>query len=276
MIRTLFGTLLLLVTLSTEAQYYYKDIVTPRQTMDQLKKYRQEGIRTVNVSSYESNGELTRDFAGNQTVSDNYTTVKTFLNTALTGESALTTTFNAKGQLLRSVDTTDGARSETYFEYDSEGRLTKVVNVSTSAGQRKEKEEHLWIYDAKGRPEKMLRIKNDIDTTQVLFVLDEQGNVAEENATRKGSSLPSYYYYYDDNNRLTDIVTYNDKAKRLLPVYIFEYDREGAIRTMMIVPEGSDDYQKWYYEYNAGGLKTKETCFNKRKQLMGRIEYRYQ
>jgi hypothetical protein len=44
---------------------------------------------------------------------------------------------------------------------------------------------------------------------------------------------------------------------------------------MLVVPEGSNDYQKWLYEYDDKGLKTKESCFNKKKELMGRIEYSY-
>ncbi len=44
---------------------------------------------------------------------------------------------------------------------------------------------------------------------------------------------------------------------------------------MLVVPEGTDNYQKWHYTYNEAGLKTKEACYNKRKQLLGRIEYEY-
>ena len=44
---------------------------------------------------------------------------------------------------------------------------------------------------------------------------------------------------------------------------------------MIMVPEGTDDYQKWVYEYNANGLKIKETAFNKRRQILGRVEYQY-
>jgi len=121
----------------------------------------------------------------------------------------------------------------------------------------------------------MLRVKNGVDTTYITFVLDENGNVAEENSVRNNVSLPSYYYYYDGQNRLTDVVSYNVKAKRLLPIYIFEYNADNQISSMLVVPEGSDDYQKWIYEYNGRMLKVKETCINKRKQIVGRVEYQY-
>jgi hypothetical protein len=99
--------------------------------------------------------------------------------------------------------------------------------------------------------------------------------VAEENSVRRKVALPSFYYYYDAQNRLTDIVSYNVKAKRLLPLYIFEYNDDNQLSSMLVVPEGTDDYQKWIYEYNDAGLKIKETCLNKRKQILGRVEYVY-
>jgi YD repeat-containing protein len=232
-------------------------------------------VRSVKVMSYESSGEPTQDFEGSQEINGNFTNITTRFKTALSGESELTTYFNATGQLIRTVDTTDGAGSVSDYVYDDAGRIKRITNVSTSAGGHQEKEVHNWTYDEQGRPQKMLRIKNETDTAYINFVLDEKGNVAEENSTRKGRQLPSYYYYYDDKNRLTDVASYNQKAKRLLPVYIFEYNAAGDISAMMVVPEGSDNYQKWYYEYGQRGLKIKETCYDKRKQMLGRIEYEY-
>ncbi len=275
MINRLIVTLCMCISLGANGQYYYKDILTTQQTMELLKKYREQEVKNVKVVSYESTGDPTEDFAASQSISDNYTRIRTNLETALNGTSELTTYFNKNGQLVRTTDTTDGSGSVSEYTYNSQGQLTMIVNVSTSAGQQKEKEVHAWYYDKEGRPEKMHRIKNDVDTTYIELVLDEQGNVAEENSRRKGSAPTSYFYYYNNDKRLTDIVTYNQKAKRLLPVYIFEYNDNGSLRSMMIIPEGTDDYQKWLYEYNAGGLKTKETAYNKRRQMLGRMEYRY-
>jgi hypothetical protein len=225
--------------------------------------------------SYEGNGERIEDFSGSQTIGDNFTTTKTVFQTLTSGLSELTAYFNGAGQLIKSVDTTEGSGSVSEYAYNDKGQIMKIVNVSTSAGAHKENEEHLWYYDADGRPQKMLRIKNGNDTLFVSFVLDENGNVAEENSFRKKTAQPSFYYYYDDKKRLTDIVAYSRKAQRLLPVYVFEYNDDGKIKTMLVVPEGSDDYQKWYYEYNEAGLKMKETAYNKRKQVLGRVDYEY-
>jgi YD repeat-containing protein len=56
---------------------------------------------------------------------------------------------------------------------------------------------------------------------------------------------------------------------------VFDYNDKGLINSMLVVPEGSSDYQRWQYTYNDAGLKIKETCMNKRKQIVGRIEYVY-
>ena len=76
----------------------------------------------------------------------------------------------------------------------------------------------------------------------------------KKNRCRAGQTLPSIYYYYDNDGRLTDIVRYNQKAGRLLPDYVFEYN-SGRLSSMLFVPAGSTDYQKWIYSYDANGLK---------------------
>ncbi|MBA4166498.1 MAG: hypothetical protein H0X41_02960 [Chitinophagaceae bacterium] len=257
-----------------DAQYYYKDILVPQQASRQIAKYKEQKVRSVRLSSFESDGEPTEKFKGSQEVDKDYAQITTNLQSALAGSSQLVSNFNAAGLLGRSSDTTDGSGSTTIYSYTASGELSKIMNVSVSAGAHKEKEEHIWNF-RDGKPAGMLRIKDNTDTTFIKLVLDDKGNVAEENSIRNKNKLPSYYYYYDDQNRLTDIVSYNIKARRLLPDYVFEYNTEGLLQTMMVVPEGSSDYQKWYYEYS-NGLKTRETAFNKKKQLLGKIEYHYE
>ena len=45
---------------------------------------------------------------------------------------------------------------------------------------------------------------------------------------------------------------------------------------MVNVQGGGIDYLTWQYTYNEKGLKAKETCSNKQKQLIGRVEYQYE
>lgn len=268
-----FALICMLTSTFADAQYYYKDIIVPRQAQLQMQKYKDKKVRSVTLNSFEADGQPTEKFQGSQQVGDNYSKLTTNLQSAIAGGSQLVSTFNAAGLLIRSYDTTDGAASTTEYLYNNKNELARIINTSVSAGAHKEREEHVWTF-TDGKPSSMLRIKDNADTTFVTFVQDEKGNIAEENSIRNRVALPSFYYYYDDQNRLTDVASYNIKAKRLLPDYVFEYNEDGALRTMMVVPEGSSDYQKWYYQY-ANGLKEKETAFNKKKQLLGRIEYHY-
>ena len=257
------------------AQYYYRDLVAPVATSQQLQQYREQKVKSVQVSSFEGNGAPAEGFSVQQTINPAYTQITTLTKSSLAGESQLKTFYDNSGRVLRTIDTTDGSSSTSEYTYNQSGQVTTITNTSVSAGQSREKEVHLWYYNADGKPERMIKIKNNIDTTFISFVIDDKGNIAEETSVRKGKALPGFYYYYDDKNRITDIVRYNTRVKKLLPDYMFEYNNQGQLRSMIIVPEGSDDYQRWVYQYDETGLKIKETCLNKRKQVIGRVEYSY-
>ena len=136
-------------------------------------------------------------------------------------------------------------------------------------------EMHQWFYE-NDKPTKMLLIKNNNDTTTVEFKIDEHGDVGEERWRKKGRIVENYFYYYNDQHKLTDIVSYNAKAQRLLPDFLFEYDNNGTLIKFTQIPQGSADYLVWQYVYLQNGLKQKELCFNKQKQPVGSIEYHYQ
>ncbi|MBC7826104.1 MAG: hypothetical protein H7122_00045 [Chitinophagaceae bacterium] len=265
----------LFFSLSSGAQFYYKDQVVTRQSMQQLQQFKTTKVKAVKLKSFEANGVIADDFAGEQSLNNNYTVLTTFTKSKVSDSSELTTFYSATGQLLKTIDTTDGYKSTTQYSYDANNRISVIINLSSSTGQETEKEQHVWTYNVKGRPEKMLKIKNNSDTTYVTLIADEKENIIEEHSTRKGKSLPSYYYYYDEKNHLTDIVRYNDRARRLLPDYVFEYDDEGRISSVIIVPQSGSDYEKWFYSYYENGLKGQEACYNKRQELQGRIEYQY-
>jgi YD repeat-containing protein len=261
--------------LAANSQFYYKDQVVTRQSMQQLQQFKATKVKAVKLTSFESTGSVTQDFTGEQSVNNNYTQVTTFTKSRVSDSSELKTFYNAAGQLIRTIDTTEGFKSTTEYSYDAKNRIINIINVSSSPGMVTEREQHLWMYNSAGLPEKMLKVKNNVDTTYITFIADETGNITEEHSVRKGRSLPTYYYYYDDKNRLTDIVRYNDRAQRLLPDYVFEYDDEGRISSVIIVPEQGSDYEKWFYSYYENGLKGQEACYNKKQELQGRIEYKY-
>lgn len=258
------------------AQYYYKDLVLTRQTMEKRKSYQAANIRSVKLNSFESNGQPTDGFDVQQDVARDFSTITTYTRSNMNSPSVLTAFYDTRGLLKKTIDTSDTYQSTTEYEYDGAGQIVTITNTALETdNQVKETEKHIWTYDSKGTPQSMIKIKGNNDTTYLQFITDEKGNVTEERAVHNNIKLPAVYYYYNDNNLLTDIVHYNAKAQRLLPDYIFEYDQQGRLASMMVVPKGSSDYQRWIYEYNEKGLKLRETCFNKRKELLGKIEYQY-
>lgn len=258
------------------AQYYYKDLVLTRQTAGQWKLYKDNKVRSVKLASFESDGQPSEGFVCDQEVTPDFSRINTHTRSAGTTDSWILAWYSPAGLPVKIEDTSDTYRSTSEYQYDAQGHITSITNTSIETDNHlKDIEQHLWQYDAQGRPSGLLKIKNGNDTTLVQFVKDEKGNIAEERARRNKTDLPVLYYYYDAANRLTDIVRYNIKAQRLLPTTIFEYEDGERPVSMLVVPEGSNDYQKWLYEYNDKGLKTKESCYNKKKELQGRIEYSY-
>jgi YD repeat-containing protein len=266
----------MLLTYAGFTQYYQKDIIEPLRAEAQWQLLKKNNIKSVTLASYESNNQPSEGFSGEQKVLDNFGRIETYTKTIQNPASQLTTWYNANGQLTKTVDTSEDFLSISTYEYDQAGRVSKIFNTSTSAGQITTTEVHEWTYNAAGKPTKMLRIRNGNDTTVYTFIFDEKGNVAEEHGMRKLQAEPTFYYYYDDKNRLTDVVRYNLKAQRLLPTNVFSYDASGKIAGMLLVPEGSNDYERWFYDYDDRGLKVRERVYDKKQQLLGKIEYSYQ
>ena len=266
----------LLISLCGYSQYYHKDIVGPTQTLTQWQLLKQNNIHSVKVTSFEANNEPSEGFSLEQKVLDNYARIETYTKTLQNGSSQLSSWYNINGLLTKTIDTSEDFSSITTYEYKADGKLSVINNTSSSAGQFSSSEIHQWVYNAAGNPEKMLRIRNGNDTTVYTFVIDEKGNVVEEHGKRKGEQEPTVYYYYDDKGRLTDIVRYNVRAKRLLPTNMFSYNAAGNLAGMLLVPEGSNDYQRWYYDYDDRGLKTRERAYNKKQELLGKVEFIYQ
>lgn len=269
--------LLILLTGEANAQYYYKDLVATRLNIAKWQTYKAARVRSVRLTSFEADGQPTEGFQIDETVNPDFSGMTTHTKTNGSTETWTFATYSPEGLLTSVTDTSDTYRSESAYQYDGQGRLLSITNTSTETDNHvRSVETHLWQYGATGdQPTGMLKIMNGTDTTYVRFVSDEKGNIGEEHATRDGQPLPIIYYYYDDNNRLTDIVRYNLKAQRLLPDNIFEYGDNGKMTSLLAVQEGAASYQKWIYEYNDKGLRTKESCFSKERELLGHIEYQY-
>lgn len=275
-----FSLLFLITTcfaLAAPAQLYYKDVLTTKQTTEQLKLYKAGKVKKVVLNSFEGTGEPTDKFICYQEIAPGYNFIKTFTQSVQTLQSVLVSQFNTKGQLIRSSDSSNTTLNISTYSYDVQGRLVAVESSSQAyAYKTKESEKHLWSYDSTGTPVKLLRIKNNSDTTVIEFKMDEKGNAGEEIWFSKGIETQHWYYYYDNSNRLTDIVRFNEKARKLLPDYLFEYNDQSQLTQMIAVQAGSSNYVTWRYRYNEQGLKTRESIYSKQKELMGYITYSYE
>lgn len=274
--KTFLVPILLLYSIAVPAQYYYNDIIGTKETNRQMKTYLAQKVRTVSATGFDQRGAKTSDFSEFQEVKENGLALKisTFNNL---NKTVIYTRFDTRGRVISMTDSSTAMESRTLYEYDSNDRITRLENTLTdSARDFNQTEVHLWNYTAVGRPEKMWRIINKTDSLEIRFAPDEAGNAGEEKTYRKGVETGTIYYYYDTNNRLTDIVRYNNKAKKLLPDMLFEYDdSDRIIQKITTTSSTLMSYLIWRYIFDEKGLKTKEALFNKDKQLTGKIEYNY-
>lgn len=112
----------------------------------------------------------------------------------------------------------------------------------------------------------MWRIINNSDSLEVVFLKDEAGNIGYERTYKKGVEKEVIYYYYDEKKRLTDIVRYQSKVKRLIPDIMFEYDdNDRVIQKITTTSSLNMKYLIWRYIFNSKGLKTKEALFNHKR-----------
>ena len=258
------------------AQYYYKDLIGTRDLNHLIRLYNQNKVKLVEAAGYDGNGLQSGDFSEEHEFLPDHNLLKisTRNKTDSTDEYYR---YNGNGLVATISDTSSSLISTTSYEYDGNNNPITIKNVVNDANDSVyENEVHVWFYNAQGKPVKMLRIVNINDTTDIHFTLDSRGNVIEELPFVRNVSGEKTYYYYDQENRLTDIVRFNTKARRLLPDYMFEYsDNNQVSQKITTLSAGGTGYLIWRYAYDARGLRTTEASFNRDKDLTGKIKYSY-
>jgi len=267
---------ILLASVSAKAQYYYNDIIGTLETNRQMKSYLDNKVKTVSSAGYDTRNVKATDFAEVQEVKENGTALRISSNTN-GNHTVFYNRFDNQGRLISIIDSSTTIQSVTTYLYDAAGKIIQVQNtVKDSANDFDQTEIHKWFYNAAGGVEKMWRVINNTDSLEVRFTPDEDGNAGDEKTYRRGVEAGTVYYYYDTKKRLSDIVRYNTKAKRLLPDIMFEYDDNDRVIQKITTTSSVDlGYLIWRYIFDAKGLKTKEALFNDDKQLTGKIEYTY-
>ncbi|HEV8505325.1 MAG TPA: hypothetical protein VGQ53_08000 [Chitinophagaceae bacterium] len=285
--KNILGSFFILISSVTlHAQYYYKDIIGTRDINQTIKLYLGNKVLSAEATGFDGDGAKNSDFSETHYffIDRNLLKIATRNKTVITNEYYR---FDAKGLLINLTDTSSSLESgdthtylvaTTTYSYNDKDNPVLIKNTVTDASDSiYATEGHQWFYNDQGKPARMLKILNNNDTTEIQFTLDNKGNVIEEFPVIKKISGEKTYYYYDDKNRLTDIVRFNTKARRLLPDYMFEYTENNQVSQKVTTVSMMDlGYLIWRYVYDNKGLKTKEASFNRDKVMTGKIEYSYQ
>lgn len=266
--------LIISVVKTTNAQYYYKDILNNKEVLLELSRLKEQKIKIVKVTSLEANGLPSEGFFCEKKINKNYTEVEVFTKTSTSYPNTFTSLFSKEGVLQQTTDSSETVTTRSFFSYDSNGRLVNIQSASYFTDDEygaNITEKHSYQYNRESILEQLLIVKNNKDTTLVLFMPDENKNTAVEKNTRTGEI---YYYYYDEKNRLTDIVHTYNYQKNFFPDYKFEYNTAGLVSQMITTEKEGAYFFTWKYNYDMG-LRVRERCYAKEGGLLGSVEYEY-
>ena len=170
------------------AQYYYKDVLSNVIITADMILYKEMNIHQIKISSFEENGEPSKHFLCEKKIAKDFKKTTLYTKTGIAGKSILITNYNDKLQVTSTYDSSDNSVSQSQFSYDSKDRIIKISSLSKSADEdfvNLIKEDHIYEYEREERiPNKMIKIKNDTDTTVVLFSTDENNNISIEKDTK--------------------------------------------------------------------------------------------
>ena len=264
----------LFIPFTVDAQYFYKDILSNMQLNKEFSILKNERLKIIKLKSYEDNDEPSKDFFCEKKINKDYSQSEMLSKSYITGEALLLTDYNSAGKIIKTTNNTPTTTNVVKYQYNEGGLLYLVTTQTTGDGDSAGiTETHEFVYDKNGSLEKMLRKKNNSLLSTITFIKDSSGNIVEE--VPSGTNDKKYYYYYDSNNRLTDVVHFNERAKRLLPDYMFEYNEANLPKQIISVDETASNYFIWKYAYTPKNLPEIQKCYSKEKRLMGTIEYEY-
>lgn len=273
--------------LSANAQYYYQDIYNTLETNRQHEQYRANRVQSVRILSLDAQKQPSPGFHCSKTFSPDYRQTTTVTKSFSTGADRLISFFDTEGKIIRTIDSAANSTSQTRIYYNRSGKIDSLVFLSYAAEQMKTdsflrynaryrlRETHIYYYDSSGVVKKMERKKNNRLYSTIYFEKDGAGHVFKE--YEKNNGRPVYYYKYK-NNRLTDVFHYNNRRKKMIPDYLFDFDEQGRLTTKTVVLANSHNFLEWHYSYNQKGQINKQLCYNDDKELQGSLifKYRYQ
>jgi hypothetical protein len=269
------------LNLSVSAQFYYQDIVNTARTEANMALLKENKIVAQVVQSFDEDRNSDNDFRCTRELSPNFRQIRSVTVSRSTGYSAMTSYFNTKGKLTKTIDSTRSIITTVIYMRNTNDTSSKIQEVYLTSYEPKTKykftETRRYQYDQQGRLSQMIHFHGDRieDSTTVSFTLDSLGQVSEEIETGKGAKGRRIYYKYNDQGLLSDIVRYSPTRKKMLPDYIFDYDAQNRLGAMTTVNGETATYTIWRYTYDEKGLPTQEECYGKKKELLGTVRYKY-
>lgn len=256
-------------------QFYLNDILGLKISQEKYQLMRKNKIINITANSIEADGSNTKGFSLNQGLQiDGKKMVTTIANIASPTEK-ITNTYELS-KLKRTIKNRSSIQTTTDYTYDEKGLLNKIISTTIDSIQKKPiSETHLWQYQTNGIPISMVKWGDGIDTVKVAFFADSTGNIIEEYWYKKGKKIESYYYYYT-NNQLTDVVRFNAKANRLIPDFVYEYNQQNQLTSMIQVSFNGNSVIHWTYTYHSNGLRETETARDKEKNIIAKITYSFE
>src|SRR4051794_21558755 len=124
--RALLLAVILLPALSSQAQYYYKDILGTRESSDLIKSYMKNKVNQVVVNSFDGSDQKDDQFYVEQQFSPASLSLKTTTRSGMTDQSILVSYVDASGNVIKTVDSSDEVVNITSYNYDANGRLVTV------------------------------------------------------------------------------------------------------------------------------------------------------
>ena len=270
------GLLICFFSSKVNSQFYYSDILSTKKTNETYLELKKNKVQKITATNSTKNILDESIIAIVQTFSKDWNTVKTTSNPE-NGVKYASTTYYVNNKIQKKWDEGKNVNSLLRYSYNSNNNVTSIIasSIDTTVFDGFF-ETHLFYYDNTGLPTKMLKIKNQEDTTFINFLKDEQGNIAEEIWKRNNEIIETYYYYYNEKKLLTDIVKFNLKVQKMLPEFLFEYDENGNNNKMTQIPFGTSNYVVWHYLFNENKLKQAAFCYSKKGELLNQMEYKYE
>ncbi len=256
-------------------QFYLNDIMGLKVSQEKYLLMRKNKIKKITANSTEADGSSSKGFILNQELQTDGKKMVTEIANFSSPPEKISNIYELS-KLKRTIVNKSSIETKTDYGYDEKGFLNKIISITIDSLQKTPiSETHLWYYQPNGIPIRMIKLGDGLDTVNVEFVADSSGHIIEEYWFKKGKKIETYYYYYT-NNQLTDVVRFNIKANRLIPDFVYDYNQQNQLISMLQVSFNGSAVIHWTYTYNLNGLRETETAKDKEKNIIAKIIYSFE